>query len=93
MVGYTPSSRRTAERYGGMLWPFFADFGKAPDRVAPADVLASAHGIRQVRPNLLGHDGRPDRHKGPVSELSAGPGLWNAQCVTISPSLLTSSAV
>jgi integrase/recombinase XerC len=28
-----------------MLWPFFADLGKTPDRVTAADVLAFAHGI------------------------------------------------
>jgi integrase len=28
-----------------MLWPFFADLSKTPDCVAPADVLAWAHGI------------------------------------------------
>jgi integrase/recombinase XerC len=28
-----------------MLWPFFQEVGKAPDQVAPADVLAWAHGI------------------------------------------------
>jgi integrase/recombinase XerC len=28
-----------------MLWPFFADLGKTPDRVKPADVLAFVHGI------------------------------------------------
>jgi integrase/recombinase XerC len=28
-----------------MLWPFFADRGKTPDRVKPADVLAWVHGI------------------------------------------------
>jgi integrase/recombinase XerC len=28
-----------------MLWPFFADLGKTPDRVKPADVLAWVHGI------------------------------------------------
>ena len=38
-------SRRTVEGYGRMLWPFFADQGKTPDRVAPADVLAWAHGV------------------------------------------------
>ena len=38
-------SRRTVEGYSRMLWPFFADLGKTPDRVTPADVLAWAHGI------------------------------------------------
>ena len=28
-----------------MLWPFFADLGKTPDRVTPADILGWAHGI------------------------------------------------
>jgi len=28
-----------------MLWPFFADLGKTPDRVKPAEVLAWVHGI------------------------------------------------
>jgi integrase/recombinase XerC len=28
-----------------MLWPFFADLGKTPERVKPADVLAWVHGI------------------------------------------------
>jgi integrase/recombinase XerC len=28
-----------------MLWPFFADLGKTPDRVKPADVLAWVYGI------------------------------------------------
>jgi hypothetical protein len=28
-----------------MLWPFFADLAKTPDRVKPADVLAWVHGI------------------------------------------------
>jgi site-specific recombinase XerD len=38
-------SRRTVEGYGRMLWPFFGDLAKTPDRVTPADVLAWAHGI------------------------------------------------
>ena len=38
-------SRRTVEGYSRMLWPFFADLGKTPDRVLPADVLAWAHGV------------------------------------------------
>ena len=38
-------SRRTVEGYSRMLWPFFADLGKTPDRVTPADVLAWAHGV------------------------------------------------
>lgn len=38
-------SRRTVEGYGRMLWPYFADLAKTPDRVTPADVLAWAHGI------------------------------------------------
>jgi integrase len=43
--GNRSGSRRTVEGYGRMLWPFFADLGKTPDLVAPADVLAWAHGI------------------------------------------------
>jgi integrase/recombinase XerC len=37
-------SRRTVESYAGMLWPFLSRVG-SPDRVAPAHVLAWAHGI------------------------------------------------
>jgi len=43
--GNRSGSRRTVESYGRMLWPFFADLGKTPDRVVPADVLAWVHGI------------------------------------------------
>jgi Site-specific recombinase XerD len=43
--GNRSGSRRTVESYSRMLWPFFADLGKAPDRVKPADVLAWVHGI------------------------------------------------
>ena len=43
--GNRSGSRRTVEGYGRMLWPFFAYQGTTPDRVAPADVLAWAHGI------------------------------------------------
>jgi len=43
--GNRSGSRRTIEGYGRMLWPFFADLGKTPDQVTPADVLAWAHGI------------------------------------------------
>ena len=43
--GNRSGSHRTVEGYGRMLWPFFADLGKTPDRVTPADVLAWAHGI------------------------------------------------
>ena len=43
--GNRSGSRRTVESYGRMLWPFFADLGKTPDRVLPADVLAWVHGI------------------------------------------------
>jgi integrase/recombinase XerC len=43
--GNRSGSRRTVEGYGRMLWPFFADLAKTPDRVTPADVLAWAHGI------------------------------------------------
>jgi len=42
--GRRSGSRRTTESYGRMLWPFFARHG-VPDRVAPAEVLAWAHGI------------------------------------------------
>jgi integrase/recombinase XerC len=38
-------STRTVESYARMLWPFFANLGKTPDRVVPADVLAWVHGI------------------------------------------------
>jgi len=43
--GNRSGSRRTVESYSRMLWPFFADLGKTPDRVKPADVLAFVHGI------------------------------------------------
>ena len=43
--GNRSGSRRTVEGYGRMLWPFFADLAKTPDRVTPADVLAWAHGV------------------------------------------------
>jgi integrase/recombinase XerC len=43
--GNRSGSKRTVESYGRMLWPFFADLGKTPDRVKPADVLAWVHGI------------------------------------------------
>ncbi|MGO9181163.1 MAG: tyrosine-type recombinase/integrase [Candidatus Limnocylindrales bacterium] len=43
--GNRSGSRRTVEGYGRMLWPFFADLGKTPDRVTPADVLSWAHGV------------------------------------------------
>jgi integrase/recombinase XerC len=43
--GNRSGSRRTVESYGRMLWPFFADRGKTPERVKPADVLAWVHGI------------------------------------------------
>ena len=43
--GNRSGSRRTVESYGRMLWPFFGDLGKTPDRVKPADVLAFVHGI------------------------------------------------
>jgi hypothetical protein len=36
-------SRRTVEGYARMLWPFLGSVG-SPDRVAPAHVLAWAHG-------------------------------------------------
>ncbi len=43
--GNRSGSRRTVESYSRMLWPFFADLGKTPDGVKPADVLAWVHGI------------------------------------------------
>ena len=43
--GNRSGSRRTVESYSRMLWPFFADLGKTPDRVKPADVLAWVFGI------------------------------------------------
>jgi site-specific recombinase XerD len=43
--GNRSGSRRTVESYSRMLWPFFADLCKTPDRVAPAEVLAWVHGI------------------------------------------------
>jgi len=43
--GNRSGSRRTVESYSQMLWPFFADLGRTPDRVKPADVLAWVHGI------------------------------------------------
>jgi integrase/recombinase XerC len=43
--GNRSGSKRTVESYGRMLWPFFADLGKTPDRVLPTDVLAWVHGI------------------------------------------------
>jgi site-specific recombinase XerD len=43
--GNRSGSRRTVEGYGRMLWPFFADLAKTPDRVTPADALGWAHGI------------------------------------------------
>ena len=43
--GSRSGSRRTVEGYSRMLWPFFAELGKTPERVTPADVLAYAHGI------------------------------------------------
>ena len=43
--GNRSGSRRTVESYSRMLWPFFADLAKTPDRVKPADVLAWVHGI------------------------------------------------
>ena len=42
--GRRSDSRRTTESYGRMLWPFFARHG-VPDQLAPAEVLAWAHGI------------------------------------------------
>ena len=45
-----------------MLWPFFADLGKTPDRVKPADVLAWVHGIgKSGRTPSATTVGRPDR--------------------------------
>src|SRR5450759_1292372 len=43
--GNCSGSRRTVESYSRMLWPFFAELGKTPERVKPADVLAWVHGI------------------------------------------------
>jgi integrase/recombinase XerC len=43
--GNRSGSRRTVESYSRMLWPFFADLGRTPDRVKPPDVLAWVHGI------------------------------------------------
>ena len=43
--GNRSGSKRTVESYSRMLWPFFADIGKTPERVKPADVLAFVHGI------------------------------------------------
>jgi integrase/recombinase XerC len=43
--GNRSGSRRTVESYSRMLWPFFGDLGKTPDRVKAADVLAWVHGI------------------------------------------------
>jgi integrase/recombinase XerC len=43
--GNRSGSRRTVESYSRMLWPFFADLGKTPDRVKPAEVLRFVHGI------------------------------------------------
>jgi hypothetical protein len=42
--GNRPGSRRTVESHSRMLWPFFADLGKTPDRVKPADMLQFVHG-------------------------------------------------
>jgi integrase/recombinase XerC len=43
--GNRSGSRRTVESYSRMLWPFFADLGKTPERVKPGDVLGWVHGI------------------------------------------------
>jgi integrase/recombinase XerC len=43
--GNRSGSRRTVESYSRMLWPFFADLGKTPNLVKPADVLAWVHSI------------------------------------------------
>jgi integrase/recombinase XerC len=43
--GNRSGSRRTVESYSRMLWPFFGDLAKTPDRVKPAEVLAWVHGI------------------------------------------------
>ncbi|MGA2514574.1 MAG: tyrosine-type recombinase/integrase [Candidatus Limnocylindrales bacterium] len=45
--GNRSGSRRTVESYGRMLWPFFADLGRTPERVKPADVLGWAYGVGQ----------------------------------------------
>jgi integrase/recombinase XerC len=43
--GNRSGSRRTVESYSRMLWPFFSERSKTPERVKPADVLAWVHGI------------------------------------------------
>jgi len=43
--GNRSGSRRTVEGCGRMLWPLFTGLGKTPAEVAPADILAYAHGI------------------------------------------------
>jgi len=43
--GNRSGSRRTVESYSRMLWPFFADLGRTPERVKSADVLRWVHGI------------------------------------------------
>jgi site-specific recombinase XerD len=43
--GNRSGSRRTVESYSRILWPFFADLGRTPERVRPADVLRWVHGI------------------------------------------------
>jgi hypothetical protein len=56
--GNRSGSRRTVESYSRMLWPYFADLGKTPDRVKPADVLTWVHGIgRSGRTPSLGIPG------------------------------------
>lgn len=42
--GNRSGSRRTVESYARLLWPFLGSAGKPPDRIAPPDVLAWAHG-------------------------------------------------
>lgn len=64
--GNRSGSRRTVESYSRMLWPFFADLGKTPDRVKPADILAW---VTRQMPSM--------RHAGPPGGLG---GLRTARC-------------
>ena len=60
--GNRSGSRRTVEGYGRMLWPFFADLGKTPDRVTPSRRPGLGARDRDVRPDTLRrHDRREDR--------------------------------
>jgi len=77
---YRSGSRRTVESYGRMLWPFFADLRKTPDRVKPADVLAWVHGIGKSRSSTAGVTGAT-RCTGPSGTRSRR--LWpNCQTAT-----------